>query len=59
MPRILFVIDSAALGGAESVVHLLLRGLSARGVACYVACPATGPMVAHYTRCAAGVLTFP
>ena len=56
--RLLFVIDSAAMGGAEAVVHLLLRGLSARGAACYVACPAEGPMVARYTRCAAGVVTF-
>ncbi len=58
MQRILFVIDSAAIGGAESVVHMLLRGLSARGMACYVACPARGPMVARYRQCAAGVVTF-
>lgn len=56
--RILFVIDSAAFGGAESVVWMLLRGLSARGMACYVACPAKGPMVARYARCAAGMVMF-
>lgn len=56
--RVLFVIDSAAFGGAESVVHLLLRALSARGVACYVACPAEGPMVARYASGAVDVVTF-
>lgn len=57
--RVLFVIDSAAIGGAEAVVHMLLRGLSARGVACYVACPDAGPMLARYRQCAAGIATFP
>lgn len=57
--RVLFVIDSAAIGGAEAVVHMLLRAWAARGAACYVACPREGPMVARYERCAAGIATFP
>lgn len=55
MPRVLFIIDSAARGGAESLICSLLSGLASRQVACYVACPSIGPMFERYARLATDI----
>ena len=54
--RVLFVIDSAAIGGAERVILSFLRYLSAEPFECYVACPAEAPLLKEYRRFAAGVV---
>mgnify|MGYP001558810947 CR=1 FL=1 len=55
--RVLFVIDSAAIGGAEHVIWSLLQGLPRSRVEPYLICPSSGPMVERYRRAAAAVAT--
>jgi len=55
--KVLFVIASAQIGGAEKVILSLIQGLPRDQVEPYVVCPPGGPMVDRYRRVAAGVIT--
>lgn len=55
--RVLFVIDSAAIGGAEHVIWSLLQGLPRGQVEPYLVCPSSGPMVERYRHAASAVAT--
>jgi len=54
---IVFVIDSAAIGGAESLICSLIRGLPRDRFECHLICPAFGPMVSRYAEAVTGVVT--
>lgn len=56
--RVLFVIDSSAIGGAEQMICSLIEALPRGRAACYVACPPAGPMVRRYADAGAVVLPF-
>jgi glycosyltransferase involved in cell wall biosynthesis len=55
--RVLFVIDSAAIGGAEHVILWLMQGLARDRVSCSLVCPPDGPMVTRYARVATRIAT--
>ncbi len=57
--RVLFVIGSAAIGGAEELMCLLVRGLTRAGHVCVLICPASGPMAARYREAGAEVSLVP
>lgn len=46
--RVVQVISSSEIGGAERYFAALLKGLSRSGIELYVACPVPGPMAAQY-----------
>lgn len=54
--RVLYVISSSSLGGAERYAASSIKGLSELGIEVHVACPA-GPMAAAYRASAASVTT--
>lgn len=58
MTRVLSVIASTELGGAERVFTTLLDHLDRRRFEPWVACSGSGPMLAEYARRAAGVRSF-
>lgn len=53
-PKVLFVVSSAEVGGAERYCVSLLRGLRAAGAEVQLACPRSGPMLPEYRAAAAG-----
>jgi glycosyltransferase involved in cell wall biosynthesis len=55
--RVLAVIASSSLGGAEQVLLSLLQGIDRDRFAVWVACHGDGPMLEAYRRHAAGVWT--
>lgn len=54
--RVLFVIGSSEVGGAESIVLSLMQGLPSDRFSPSIACPASGPMVERYAKPASEVL---
>jgi glycosyltransferase involved in cell wall biosynthesis len=56
--RVLAVIASSEVGGAERVLVSLLKGLDRNRFDVWVACHDHGPMVDEYRRVAAGLRTF-
>jgi glycosyltransferase involved in cell wall biosynthesis len=56
--RVLSIIASTELGGAERVFTALLDHLDRRRFETWVACSGTGPMLAEYAARAAGVRSF-
>jgi glycosyltransferase involved in cell wall biosynthesis len=55
--RVLSVISSSKVGGAEQVLATILRTIDRRRVEMSVVCPADGPLVETYRRHAAAVWT--
>ncbi len=57
--RVLAVIASSELGGAERAFVSLLKGLDGARFEVWVACPDEGPMMGEYRQVAAGLRSFP
>jgi len=57
--KVLFVIGSSELGGAESLILWLMQALPRDRFECHLVCPAGGPMVEQYAHAAARVVCLP